>query len=147
MEWLDVLAPHWFWLSLGLLLGAAEIVLPGFFLIWLAGAAVATGVIVWILPVPLAGQVGLFAVLAIGMVYAARSWMIRNPGAPGDPMLNDRAARLVGETVIVVEAIDGGKGRVKVGDSVWRAKGPDAPVGARLRVTGSDSGALIVDAA
>lgn len=145
MDWLDALAPHWFWLSLGLILGAAEMILPGFFLIWLAAAAVFTGVIVWVLPIPIAGQVGLFAVLAIGIVYAAKSWMVRNPGAPGDPMLNDRAARLVGETVTVVEAIDGGKGRVKVGDSVWMAKGTDAPVGTRMRVTGSESGALIVE--
>ena len=31
--------PHWAWLSLGVLLAAAEIVAPGFFLIWV-GAAV-----------------------------------------------------------------------------------------------------------
>jgi inner membrane protein len=147
MDWLDALSPHWFWLSLGLILGAAEIILPGFFLIWLAGAAIVTGVLVWVLPIPIAGQVGLFAVLAIVMVYAAKSWMVRNPGAPGDPLLNHRAERLVGETVTVVEALDGGRGRVKVGDSVWMAKGADAPIGARLRVTGSDSGALLVEAA
>ncbi len=145
MDWLDALAPHWFWLSLGLILGAAEIVLPGFFLIWLAGAAVGTGVLVWLLPIPISGQVGLFAVMAVAMVYAARTWMIRNPGAPGDPMLNDRAARLVGETVTVVDAIEGGRGRVKVGDSVWMAKGTDAPVGARLRITGAESGTLLVE--
>jgi inner membrane protein len=147
MDWLDALAPHWFWLSLGLLLGAAEILIPGFFLIWLAVAAIATGLIAWVLPVPIVGQVVLFAVLAIGAVYAARQWMIKNPGAPGDPMLNDRAARLIGEIVTVIEAIDGGSGRVKVGDSVWMAKGADAPTGARVRVTGSDGGALLVEAA
>ena len=38
-EWLADLEPHWAWLSLGVLLAAAEIVAPGFFLIWI-GAAV-----------------------------------------------------------------------------------------------------------
>lgn len=43
------------------------------------------------------------------------------------------APLFVGETVTVVEAISNGRGRVKVGDGVWIAKGPDAAVGKRNR--------------
>lgn len=39
----------------------------------------------------------------------------------------------------------GGEGRVKVGDSVWTALGPDADVGARVRVIAAEGTALRVE--
>ena len=138
--------PHWMWLSLGVLLCAAEIVAPGYFLIWLGLAAVATGALTWVLPIAPSAQIGLFAVLAVVTVYGARRWLSQNPIISDDPLLNDRAGRLVGEVVTVVEAIDNGGGRVKVGDSVWSAKGADAAVGAKVRVTGIAGSALTVEA-
>lgn len=146
MDWLAGMAPHWFWLTIGVLLAAAEIIAPGFFLMWLGAAAVVTGIIAWVLPIGVPLQVGIFAVLSIFAVWASRKWLDSNPIASSDPLLNDRGGRLIGETVAVVEAIESGQGRVKVGDSVWTAKGPDAPVGARVRVIGSDGSRLIVEA-
>ena len=64
-----------------------------------------------------------------------------------DPLLNDRTARLVGEIVTVVEPIDNGRGRVKVGDSVWPCRGPDAPVGSQVRVVGAEASVLKVELA
>ena len=145
-EMLSYLTGHWFWLSLGVLLGAAEIVAPGFFLIWLALAAVATGLLAWVLPIGFALQMALFAVLSIMTVYAARRWLVQNPIQSDDPLLNDRGGRMVGETVTVVEAIVSGRGRVKVGDSVWSAKGADATVGSRVRVTGVAGTIVTVEA-
>ena len=48
---------------------------------------------------------------------------------------------------MVTQAIDGGSGKVRLGDSEWLAKGADAAVGARLRVTGHDGTVLLVEAA
>ena len=45
----------------------------------------------------------------------------------------------------VVEAITGGEGRVKVGDSVWSAVGADAEVGARVRVVAAEGTVLRVE--
>ena len=50
-----------------------------------------------------------------------------------------------GEVVVVTHAIDAGKGRVRLGDSEWIAKGPDAEPGSRMRVSGHDGVALIVE--
>ena len=47
--------------------------------------------------------------------------------------------------MIVAQAIEGGAGRVKLGDSEWLARGPDAPVGARMRVTAVQGVILIVE--
>lgn len=146
IDWLNALEPHWFWLTIGGLLGIAEILIPGFFLIWLSAAAIITGIVGFLLPIPMTAQMALFAVLAVAAVYSGRRWFAINPIESSDPNLNDRGARLIGESVIVVEAIQGGRGRVKVGDSVWIAKGADAAVGDRVRVKGSDGAVLLVEA-
>ena len=145
MEWLNSLEPHWFWLLAGLLLGAAEIIVPGFFLIWFAIAAVVTGMLAFVLPGAIALQIGVFAVVAVAMVYFGRRWFAANPIVSSDPLLNDRSARLVGEIVTVVDAIEHGSGRVKVGDSVWSAKGADAAVGAKVRISGANGSVLMVE--
>ncbi|MBK6297725.1 MAG: NfeD family protein [Sphingomonadales bacterium] len=145
MDWINGWDADWFWLVAGVVLAIAEILVPGFFMIWLAAAAIATGLIAMLLPIAMPLQILLFAVLAVAAVYAGRRWFALNPIESSDPKLNDRGARLVGETVTVVEAISNGRGRVKVGDGVWIAKGPDAAVGANVRVTGSDGSTLLVE--
>lgn len=59
-------------------------------------------------------------------------------------MLNDRAARLVGEVVTVAEPIVHGRGRLAVGDSVWLARGPELLVGERVSVVAVDGSVLVV---
>jgi inner membrane protein len=137
-------ADHWAWLILGALLITAELLAPGFFLMWIGGAAIIVGIATLILPIGSEVQLILFAVIALATVYAARRWFVTNAIVSDDPELNNRGARLTGEVVTVVEAIEGGRGRVKVGDSVWSARGEDAPVGAKLRVTGIDGSVLTV---
>ena len=144
-DWLNALEPYWTWLIVGMLLATAEIIMPGFFLIWFAAAAILTGVLAFLLPISVAAQIGLFAVLALGAVYAGRRWFATNPIISSDPKLNDRGARLTGEIVTVLVAIQDGTGRVKVGDSVWSARGADAGVGDRVRVTGADGAVLLVE--
>jgi membrane protein implicated in regulation of membrane protease activity len=145
MDWLDSLSPHWFWLTLGLVLMVGEMTIPGVFLIWLAGAALITGVVAWTLPIGLALQVILFAALAMVSVFMGRNYLRRNPIESADPMLNDRGGQAVGETVMVTQVIEDGQGRVKLGDSEWLAKGPDAEPGTRMRVTAHDGVVLKVE--
>lgn len=146
MDWLSNLDPHWSWLAVGLLLAAAEMAVPGVFLIWMAGAAIITGILTWAMPgfgLPL--QVVTFALLAILFVFVGKRYLRTNPIEGVDPKMNDRGARLVGEVVLVTHAIDGGMGRVRQGDSEWLAKGPDAEPGTRMRVAGHDGVVLIVE--
>lgn len=141
------LDPRWGWLALGLALAAAEIVAPGFFLIWLAAAALLTGVIAWVIPIGLALQIASFAVLAFALVLAARRWVGANVVVAADPLMNDRGGRLVGEVVVVTEEIINGRGKVRQGDGEWLVRGPDTPIGKRVRVSGHDGTVLIVEAA
>ncbi len=146
IDWINSLAPHWFWLIIAALLATAEMVVPGVFLIWFAVAAAITGALAAILPISMAIQALIFAVAAVATVYAGRRWFARNPIVSDDPLLNDRGGRLVGEIVTVVEAIEGGQGRVKVGDGVWSARGPDMPMGGRVKVISNDGNILLVEA-
>lgn len=137
---------HWWWLLIAAVLGILEILVPGIFLVWMALAAGITGLIVAIAPMPLAWQLGIFAILAFAAVYSGRGVYARNPVESEDPKLNERAARLIGQIVTVETAIENGKGRVNVGDGVWNARGPDAPSGAKVRVVGADGTCLTVEA-
>lgn len=137
---------HYTWLALGLILAVAEMAIPGVFLIWMAGAALVTGLAAWALPIGVPLQIVLFAVLSILAVFSGRRYIAGHPVVSADPKMNDRGARVIGEMVTVTQAIEGGEGRVKLGDSEWLAKGGDAPVGTRLRVAGHDGVVLIVEA-
>jgi membrane protein implicated in regulation of membrane protease activity len=144
---LDGLAPHWWWLTAGVALGILELLAPGFFLVWIGAAAVATGVVVALIPLSLSYQLGLFVVFAFGAVFAGRLYYARNPVPTSDPNLNARAHRLIGQTVVVETAIENGKGRVLVGDGVWNARGPDQPAGASVVITDADGTCLTVEPA
>ena len=146
-EWLDTVSTHWFWLSLGLVLGVAEMVAPGFFLMWLGLAALIVGILDYFLPITVAYQVAMFATLSVITVFAGKKFLHDNPIESDDSKLNDRGARLTGEVVTVVEPIINGNGRVKVGDSVWSARGVDAELGARVKVIGADGAVLLVEGA
>jgi len=138
------LDPHWLWLLAATVLGIAELLVPGVFLIWLAAAAALTGLATLILGIPTAAQLLLFALLSIAAVWAGRRLYVTHSPESSDPLLNDRAARLRGETLVVVADIENGRGRVKVGDSVWACRGPDCPAGSRVRVVGADGACLKV---
>lgn len=143
--WLNGLDARYAWLAVGLLLAIGEMGIPGVFLIWLAGAALVTGLATFALPLAGSEQVVLFAILAFGSVMAGREWIRRHPVESADPQLNDRGGRMTGQTVIVTEEIAGGEGRVRHGDSEWLAKGPDAVIGTRMRVAGHEGTVLVVE--
>lgn len=134
------------WLVAAILLGGAELVVPGVFLVFLAFAAAVTGVVTLFFPdLPVPAQLLSFAAWSAISVWLGRRWYRENPVDSADPLLNDRIARLLGETVTVTQAIEAGSGRVRVGDGEWPARGPDAPAGARVRITGSDGASLKVE--
>lgn len=61
-----------------------------------------------------------------------------------EPGLNVRAAHYVDQIAIVEVAIVGGRGKVRIGDTLWLAEGPDLEPGAQVRVTGARGTVLSV---
>jgi len=133
------------WLAASLVLLIAEMMAPGFFLVFLGVGSALTGIIALFVPAtPLVVQAIAFTVLTAAAVAAGRRWYRRSNAPSPDPLLNDRGARLIGSQVEVCDAIVGGRGRVKVGDGAWNAEGSDAPVGARVKVIGAAGSVLQV---
>lgn len=140
-----VLTP-WVWLAAAAVLAGLEILSPGAFMIWLAGAAVVSAGIAAAIAPPWTAQLLLFAGLATTSVLVGRAWLRAHPTTSDDPQLNDRATRMIGTLVTVVEPIADGCGRVQVGDSPWAARGPDMAAGARARVVRVEGTTVVVDA-
>lgn len=145
MDWLATLEDHYVWLAIGLALGAAEILVPGVFLIWMAGAALIVGLLTAMLPIGIPLQIVIFAVLAIIAVFLGRNYLKAHPIEDADPLMNKRGARMVGEVALVVQPIEAGSGRVRLGDSEWIARGGDIAAGERVRVTGNEGSILLVE--
>ncbi|MCD2325345.1 NfeD family protein [Sphingomonas sp. IC-56] len=144
MDWIE--SPAVLWLIAGVLLATAELLIPGVYLVFFALAAAITGAIALLFPeLSLGGQLAGFAAWSLAVVLIGKRWYRDFPVATSDPLLNDRVARLIGETVTVVQAIEDGQGRVRVGDGEWIAHGPDQPAGARVRITGASGGSLTVE--
>jgi membrane protein implicated in regulation of membrane protease activity len=135
---------YWYWLIAAAILAAAELMLPGVFLIWVALAAAITGLVTLAAGPSLVVQLLVFAGAAVAATLAGRRWYAVNQPPSADPLLNDRAARLVGETVELTRAIVNGHGRARVGDGEWNVRGPDTPAGTCVRVIGIEDGALVV---
>ena len=135
----------WLWIALGLVLAGLEMLIPGVYLIWLAVAAIVTGVLTGLLDLSFTMQVVDFVFLALIAAFSARRFFRDNPDEGLDPMLNRRGAQMVGQTARVTEAIEHGSGRIHVGDSEWLARGKDVPAGERVRIIGSDGAILLVE--
>ena len=147
---LDMLAAHpgALWLAAAVLLGIGELAIPGVFLIFLAIAAAVTGVATLVLAdLPIAAQLLSFAIWSGVTVAIGKRWYRDYPVESADPKLNDRVARLIGEIVVVSDAIADGEGRVRIGDGTWSAHGPDLPAGAKARIVAVAGSTLIVEPA
>ena len=145
MDTLGGVEMHWVWLTLGLVLAGLEIFVPGIYLIWLAVAAIITGVLTLAVEVPLPMQVVNFVFLALILAFSAKRFLRERPIESSDPMMNRRGARMVGQTAVVTAAIENGSGRIKVGDGEWIACGPDVAAGQRVRIVGNDGASLLVE--
>ncbi|KQM19811.1 hypothetical protein ASE73_17560 [Sphingomonas sp. Leaf24] len=133
------------WLLLAAALGAAELAVPGVFVVFVAIAAAITGLLALLFSaLTLPAELAVFGAWSVVTVLIGRRWYAEYPVDSDDPLLNDRAARLIGQQVVVVEAMVGGCGRVRVGDSEWIARGPDLPVGHRVRIVGVSGSTLTV---
>ncbi len=130
------------WLLLAALLGIAEIIAPGVFLFWIALGALATGLVTLFTGAVFAAQLVMFTLFSVLAVYGGRRWYASRDHHSTDPLLNNRAARMVGQNVVVVEAVSDHSGRVRVGDSDWPARGPNLAIGDTARIASVENGVV-----
>ncbi|HEV7490331.1 MAG TPA: NfeD family protein [Rhodanobacteraceae bacterium] len=134
------------WWLLALVLIGAEMIAPGYFMLWIGIAAGVMGAITLFAPtLPPIAQALVFATLAIAT--CAIYWKLIRPLAEhrnDQPLLNRRGEKLVGQRFVLVEPIVNGRGKVSVGDGSWLAAGPDLPAGSEVEVEAVDGTTLRV---
>ncbi|MBB2493970.1 NfeD family protein [Aquipseudomonas ullengensis] len=137
---------YWDWLALGTLLLILEVFGAGGYLLWIGIAAASVGVLTYLFPaLPWALQFVLFGLLSV--LTAVFWWQRQRAGSKvsAQPGLNQRGSELIGRTFVLHEAIIGGRGKIRAGDSLWLVIGADLPVGSEVRVTGQDGVLLKVE--
>ncbi|MBP2844924.1 NfeD family protein [Dickeya oryzae] len=126
---------HWFWLSLGGLLLAAEMLGAAGYLLWSGVAALLTGILAWLLPLDWAWQCIAFAVLTVIAALLWWQWLRRRLEKQPSPMLNQRGQQLIGLHTTLSEPLVNGFGRVNIGDSSWRVQAEqDLPAGTVVEI-------------
>ncbi|AIR63362.1 membrane protein [Cedecea neteri] len=127
--------PHVFWLALGGLLLAAEMLGASGYLLWSGVAAVITGLLVWLLPLGWETQGVCFALLTLVAAFLWWRWLSsRKQQIPGE-VLNQRGQQLVGRRFRLETALVNGRGHVRVADSSWPViADEDLPAGCEVVV-------------
>ena len=133
---------HWTWIVVGAVLAILEILLPGTFLIWFALAALVVGILDLIFTLTFSLELILFAVISIPTV-ALGYWLRKSRSQSERPILHERAEAYIGKTFVVTDAIENGKGRISVGDTLWIAEGDDCAKGSTVKVVGSRGNVLL----
>jgi membrane protein implicated in regulation of membrane protease activity len=140
-------AMHYLWWILALVLIAGEVILPGYFLLWIGIAAAVMGAVLLVAPdLAALPQALLFGVFTFVACFAY--WKFLRPrlerSQPGSERLNRRGEQMIGQCYVLIEPIFQGRGKARVGDGMWLVSGPDLPVGAKVEVVGVDGTTLRV---
>lgn len=146
-ELLPYLGGAWFWWIVAGVLLIGELMMPGIFLIWLAGAAALTGLVDLVFGLTWQMELAVFAVLSVLLVIASWNYVRKQHSPKSDqPDLNQRQTGYVGRRTSVLQAISNGAGKVKIEDVVWDVTGPDLPQGTQVVVTAVKGSTLVVEA-
>ncbi len=131
-----------YWLILGLLLVIIELFLWSIFLLWIGVSAITLSIVVYLYPqLSLGIQLVAFVLLsAVTCFVAIRFFPVRTV----DDEISRKAIDHIGKECTVVST-DNDVIKVKLGESLWFAKGFDMSVGQKVRVTGTDDSTLIVE--
>lgn len=134
------------WIVAAGVLAVADVVTGGtLILLMIAGGAAAGGVAA-ALGAPPAVSVGVFALVSVACLAIVRPIARRHMRTPRE--LRTGVAALVGSEAVVLEAVDGRDGRIKLAGEVWSARAYDGDsvfaVGQRVQVLEIDGATALV---
>ncbi len=148
MPFEDIVFWHW-WIA-GLTFVIFEMLIGGYFFLFIGVAAAVVGLSVLLVPAmawPV--QFVVWGVLSMVLAVGWRFYRKRNPAPESEePLLNQRGAQYVGRHFTLAEPVVNGQGKIKVDDSTWKVTAEeDMEAGTKVLVTGADSTVLKVEAA
>jgi membrane protein implicated in regulation of membrane protease activity len=135
MQSLSVLS-CWHWFALGLVLLIVEMSGAGGYLLWVGIAAGVTGGLLFLAPdIGWQLQILIFSISSVGCTLGWWQYQLRNPRACEEPLLNKRSAQYIGRVFTLSDAIENGRGKIRVDDSFWEVSAlEDMPAGVRVKV-------------
>ena len=97
---------------------------PGVHFLWFGLAAVVVGVLALAIGVAWPWQVMAFGVISVLTVFWVRKYARPDVAISDLPDLNVRGQQYIGRSLVVEQAIQNGRGKVRVGDSTCGGRGP-----------------------
>ena len=137
----------WTWFSAAGLLVLSDLIFgANFFLLWLGFCALVVGGVVYFIPsISWQWQCLHYFLLSTLCLVFWRNYLSKNITTSDSPLLNKRTKQFVGNTYTLATDITNGKGKVKIGDTLWLVNGPDAKEGMSVKVTSADGICLNVE--
>ncbi|NNC54418.1 MAG: NfeD family protein [Pseudomonadales bacterium] len=138
----------WHWLVLGILLLVAESFGTGGFVIGIAIAAFVQSINAVSFPNLSWGfQILVFGVNCVLFTFIYWRFFRKFNQRTDAPVLNDRAAQLVGRQLLLEQPLSNGVGKVLIGDTFWRASADrELPTGTKIEIVSSNGMNLVVRA-
>lgn len=81
-------------------------------------------------------------------VFAAYFWRQyrKHQDELNNPLAEHRLGlRYIGQSLVLEQPIQNNSGQIFLGNREWKVRGPNLPIGSRVRVTGVDGSILLVD--
>ena len=130
------------WLVLGLSLIILELFLWTIFLLWIGASAITVSIFFYLMPEtawPI--QLLIFVALSLASTFLAKRYY---PVKTVDDELHEKAKTYIGKDC-KVSSIDDGAIKVKIGNSLWFAKGTELSVGQIVKIIDVESSTFIVE--
>lgn len=130
------------WLVLGLSLIILELFLWTVFLLWTGASAITVSIFFYLMPEtawPI--QLLIFVALSLASTFLAKRYY---PVKTVDDELHEKAKTYIGKDC-KVSSIDDGAIKVKIGNSLWFAKGTELSVGQTVKIIDVESSTFIVE--
>jgi membrane protein implicated in regulation of membrane protease activity len=136
----------WHWFALAVILIVLEVTTTFGFLLGIAFAALVLALAVFIFPeFALNGQLLTFGVLSVLLTLGYRRYFKPVNDATDNPLLNDRAAQMIGKSFMLSFDLDR-SGADMVGDTRWALRSAGRiNKGVRVRIIGVDGMVLCVE--
>jgi membrane protein implicated in regulation of membrane protease activity len=118
------LNPELYWLIIGVMLLIMELALPAFVMFFFGLGALVTSLVVWLVPMAIAWQLGLFIIASLVSLVLLRDMMRKMLFRPkkGEEEDRDEVWAVPGDRGVVSKTIaPPAEGRIKYGGSFWRA--------------------------
>lgn len=126
----------WYWWVFAFVFLIIELLMSGFFFLWMAASALVTGIMVWLFPsTNIDVQFFVFSLLSIAVIAIWKFFAKNIPIESDRPLLNKRGEQYIGRTFNLYEAIENGQGKIKVDDSIWKVYGNDCDITTKVKIT------------